>query len=59
MLLLLATFLPIAASSDLASNKGARKLVLWVAAFVVLMGLSMEGAGAFIAMGVKVGLLPQ
>ncbi len=55
-LLLLATFLPIAASNNLAASKGARNLVLWSAAFVVLMALGMEGAGSFIAMGVKVAL---
>jgi hypothetical protein len=58
-LLLLATFLPIAAFNKIAANRGARTLVLWSAAFVALMGLAMEGAGAFIAMGVKVALLAK
>jgi uncharacterized membrane protein YwaF len=57
MLLLLATYLPIAASNNLAANKEARRLVLWVAAFIPLLGLMMEGHGAIIAMGVKVALL--
>ena len=58
-LLLLATFLPIAAYNNLAGSKGARHLVLWSAALVVLMGLAMEGAGAFISMGVKVALVAK
>ena len=39
MLLMLATYLPIAASNNLAANKDARRLVLWVAAIVPLLGL--------------------
>ncbi len=58
-LLVLATFLPIAAYNNLASSRGARNLVLWSAAFVVLIGLAMEGAGAFIAMGVKLSLIAK
>ena len=57
LLLMLATYLPIAASNNLAVNKEARRLVLWVAAMVCLLGLMVEGHGAIIAMGVKVGLL--
>jgi uncharacterized membrane protein YwaF len=56
MLLLLATYLPIAAANDLAANRDARKLVLWVTALVALTALTAEGMGAIIAMGVKVGL---
>lgn len=59
MLLLLATYLPIAASNNLAGNPAARRLVLWVAAMIPLLGLMIEGHGAVIAMGVKVGLLAQ
>ena len=55
-LLLLATFLPIAASNNLAVSKGAQNLVLWSAALLVVMGLAMEGAGSFVSMGVKVAL---
>jgi hypothetical protein len=55
-LLLLATFLPIAASNNLAMSRGARNLVLWSAALIVVVGLAMEGAGSFVAMGVKVAL---
>jgi hypothetical protein len=58
-LLILATFLPIAAFNHLASSKGARTLVLWSSASVVLMGLAMEGAGAFISMGVKLALIAK
>ena len=58
-LLLLATFLSIAAFNNLATSRGARTLVLWSAALVVLIGLAMEGAGAFISMGVKVALIAK
>jgi hypothetical protein len=59
MLLLLATYLPIAACNNLAANKDARRLVLWVSALVPLVGLLIEGHGAVIAMGVKVALLAK
>jgi hypothetical protein len=55
--LLLVTYLPIVAASNLSKNKDARRLVLWVAGMIVLLALMMEGDGAMIAMGVKVGLL--
>ena len=58
-LLLLATYLPLAAFSLTAGKSQGRGLVLWVAAWIVLLGLSMEGAGAFISMGVKVALLAK
>lgn len=57
LLLMLATYLPIAAAGDLMANKEARRVVLWVAGLVVLLALAMEGEGATIAMGVKMGLL--
>ena len=57
MLLMLVTYLPIAAAGNLPANKDARRVVLWVAGMVVLLALMMEGDGAIIAMGVKVGLL--
>lgn len=56
-LLLLASYLPIAASNDLLANKGARVLVLCSATLIVLLGLAMEGAGAVASMGAKLGLL--
>ena len=59
MLLMLATYLPIAARGGLATSRDARRVVLWVAALVVLLALTMEGDGAIIAMGVKVGLLAR
>jgi len=57
MLLLLATYLPIAASNNLAKSKAARKIVLWVAGLMVPISLSMEGSGAIISIAVKIGLL--
>jgi hypothetical protein len=57
LLLLLVTYLPIAAANNLSTNKGARRVVLWVAGLVVVLALTMEGEGATIAMGVKMGLL--
>jgi len=58
MLLLLATFLPIAARDNLAASPGARRLVCWTAVLVIGLGLMMDGSGAFISMGVKLGLMP-
>ncbi len=59
LLLMIATFLPITAFAYASGRQGARNVVLWVSAFVVLVGLAMEGAGAFISMGVKVALLAK
>ena len=59
MLLLLATFLPVAAYGEIVKKQGLRNVVLWSSALVVLMGLAMEGAGAFISMGAKVALLAK
>jgi hypothetical protein len=52
--LILALFLPIAAAANLAVNRGARMIVMAVAAFIILNGLAIEGAGALINHGVKV-----
>jgi hypothetical protein len=57
MLLLLVTYLPIAAANNTAVNKGARKLVLWIVGFIVLIGIAIDGAGAVIGIGAKVGLM--
>jgi len=57
MLLLLATYLPIAASSNVAGNRTARSVVLWVSGLIVPISLSMEGSGAIISIAVKIGLL--
>jgi hypothetical protein len=57
ILLMLATYLPIVAAGNLSADKDLRRVALWVAGLVVLLALSMEGEGATIAMGVKMGLL--
>jgi hypothetical protein len=59
MLLLLVTYLPIAASNNLATSKDARKLMLWLTGTIALLALAMDGEGALIAMGVKMGLLAK
>ena len=59
MLLLLVTYLPIAASDNLVASKGARRLMLWVTGIIALLALAMDGEGGLIAMGVKVGLMPK
>jgi hypothetical protein len=53
----LVTYLPIAAANNTAVNKEARKLVLWVVGFIVLIGIAIDGAGAIIGIGAKVGLM--
>jgi predicted membrane channel-forming protein YqfA (hemolysin III family) len=58
-LLLAATYLPVAASNNLAANRAARRLVLCVAALVAVLALMAEGHGAIISMGVKVALLAK
>ncbi len=58
MLLLLSMYLPIVVHSNrLLTDKGSRNLVLTVAGLIVLLGLTMEGFGSVISMGVKMGLL--
>ena len=59
MLLLMTTYLPIAAGNNLAVNKEARRLVLWLTAGIALLALLVEGHGAIIATGVKMGLLAK
>jgi hypothetical protein len=59
LLLLLVTYLPIPASSNLVANKDARRVVLWVSGMIAVLALMMEGEGAIIAMGVKVALLAK
>jgi hypothetical protein len=59
LLLLLATYLPIATASNLAANKQARTLVLCVVGLIVLIGIAMDGSGAIIGVGAKVGLMPK
>ncbi len=55
MLILLATFLPIATAGPVSTNRGARQLVLWTSGFVVLLVLAMEGAGGIMSLGAKLG----
>jgi hypothetical protein len=57
ILLLLATYLPVTTAANLAANKDARRLVLWVAGLTAALAFTMEGEGGIIAMGVKMGLL--
>ena len=57
MLLMLATYLPIAAHNYIPSNKSVRKIVLWVTGLIVPTSLAMEGSGAIISVAVKVALL--
>jgi len=59
MLLLLATYLPIVARGDLKGKTPTRALVGWLSGLTLVMGLMMEGYGAFISMGVKLGALPH
>lgn len=59
LLLLLTTYLPIAAANNLAANREARRLVLWLVAGIAILALLVEGHGAIIANGVKMGLLAQ
>ena len=59
LLLLLATYLPIAAANNLVASQDARRLVLWLAALIPLLGLMIEGHGAIIGMGVKAALLAK
>jgi hypothetical protein len=54
---MLAFLLPVVAREKLDSNAAARKLVLSVAALIVITGLAVEGAGAVIEHGAKVALL--
>lgn len=57
MLLLLGTYLPIAANRNIAASKSARKVLLWVSGLIIPISLFMEGSGAIISSAVKIGLL--
>jgi len=59
MLLLLVTYLPIAASNNLAASKDARRVMLWVSGMIAFIAMAMDGEGGIIAMGVKAGLLAK
>lgn len=56
IMLILALYLPVAARDRLDSNLVARRLVLTIAALVVLSGLALEGAGAVVSSAVKLSL---
>jgi hypothetical protein len=56
---ILAFLLPIATRERLDSNAAARKLVLSVAALIVVTGLAVEGAGAVINHGAKIAMTAQ
>lgn len=55
--LILALYLPFAARDRLFANTAARRMVLFVAALIVLSGLALEGAGAVLSSAVKLSLL--
>jgi hypothetical protein len=58
ILLLISTYIPIAATNVRpVTDVGARNLLLAMSALVVLLGLAMEGFGATVGLGVKMGLL--
>lgn len=60
ILLLIATYIPIAAyahGSSLARDAGTRRLLLTLAGLAALLGIVMEGAGAIVGLGVKLGLM--
>lgn len=59
ILLMLASYLPIAAAGSSEGHREARRVALWVAGMVAVLALMMEGEGAIIAMGVKAGLLAR
>ncbi len=57
--LILSLYLPIAARDAIATNRAARKMLLVVSLLIVLLAISIEGAGAVISYGAKVALLPK
>ena len=54
---ILAFLLPVVTREKLYSSAAARKLLLSVAALIMITGLALEGAGAVIEHGAKVALL--
>lgn len=58
ILLILSTLLPIIAyGNNLLENKSGKKLALVVAVTMVALGLGMEGFGALVTQGLRLGLL--
>jgi hypothetical protein len=55
--LILALYLPLAATANIARSCGARAVVMATAAFIVLNGLAIEGAGAVVDYAVKAGFV--
>lgn len=56
--LILSLLLPIVVrGNDIATNRGARILVLVIAALIVLSSFAIEGMGALISMAVRISLL--
>jgi hypothetical protein len=56
--LILALYLPIVTVTNLAVNRGARRMALVVAGSIVLNGLAIEGAGAVVNHGAKLAVMP-
>jgi len=55
--LILALYLPIAATANIARSRGARIVVMAAAALIVLNGLAIEGAGAVVDYAVSAGFV--
>jgi hypothetical protein len=59
LVLLLATLLPMVVKGPVDKSAALRKVTLWTSAGIALVALAMEGAGAFISMGVKLALMAK
>ena len=57
VMLLLGIYLPIAVRNSPLTERKNRRFVLGIAAFIVLMGFFVEGAGGIIGKGVTFGLM--
>jgi len=55
--LILALYLPIVATANIARSRGARIVVMAAAALIVLNGLAIEGAGAVVDYAVSAGFV--
>jgi hypothetical protein len=54
ILLLLVSYLPIAASANLVTDRGSRRVLLWATGMAALTALLIDGEGGIIATGVRV-----
>lgn len=55
--LILSLLLPVIVSAEnIAVNRRARALALWIAALIAVSAFAIEGAGAIISMGLRMGL---